>query len=112
MRSGKREIAGGGSIVTEPGDESVEFEYQNLRFRLVFQTVEGKNPEVAGRDDAGTIVFDLTNFDNSIGTHFSTVVAATGDKALHLAIYVFVLGEPSKKVRLINYTLSEEIGAS
>jgi hypothetical protein len=108
MRAGAREIVGSGSIVTQMGDDLVELEYANLKFKLVFESVEGGKPQVVGKDDGGIITFTLTNTDNSLGTQWSSVVAATGEKALHLALYVFTLGESTKKVRLINYTFSEE----
>lgn len=108
MRVGAREIVGSGSVVTQAGDDSVEIEYANLRFRLVFKSVEGANPEVVGTNDAGFAIFTFTNVENSLGMHWSAVVAATDEKTLHLAAYIFTLGDVGKRSRLISYTFSEE----
>jgi hypothetical protein len=108
MRVGSRDIVGSGSIVTQAGDDTVELEHANLRFKFVFESVDGAQPSVLGTDQANVLTFTFTNIESSLGMQWSAVVAATGEKALHLAVYIFTIGEPKKKIRLINYTFSEE----
>jgi hypothetical protein len=107
MRVGGRDIAGSGSIVTNPGDSQVEIEHGNLTFVLNFIKGEG-DPTVAGHVDGQRLKLDLLNFTNALPTGWTSEVGLINGRRLHLAMIIVAVGEGEKVQRSIAYTFSLE----
>lgn len=113
MRVGNRTVVGGGSIVTQQGDDTVELNYGVLALKLVFEKADG-DPSVVTGITGQLLSLRLLNFDNPFGITWASQVGLSPDGArkLHLAIHVQTIGaaDSSKVTRLINYTFSEDGG--
>jgi hypothetical protein len=106
MRVGNREIGLTGSVVAN-GNDPVEVEYANLRFKLVFEAGEKAAVKADGAGEMLTIT--LTSFDNALGVAWSAQVGKVAGKNLFLAVFIHTVGTPGQPTfRLVNYTFTLE----
>lgn len=104
MRVGGRDVVLNGAIVTQPGDDSLDLELSNLRFRIIF--TGGDDNTVVGDAQGSLLTLRVSGFNNSLGTAWSSEVGTLGGKRLYLSLYGFSLGDADKLVRLINFTFT------
>jgi hypothetical protein len=107
MRVGGREVVGSGSLITHEGDSNAELQHGSLSFQLTFATQPGGQPLVEGTAVGKSLKLTLMNFDNPLGTGWSSEVGTVGGKKLFLALYVSTIGDPEKRQRSIMYTFTK-----
>lgn len=105
MRVGAREIVNSGTVVTQYGDDTIEIEIADLRFKFVFSGREG-DPKVEAEGAGNLLTLHFTNFNNSLGIAWSSEVGTLAGKKLFLAIYMLTLGEGDNLKRAVNFTFS------
>ncbi|WP_027556254.1 DUF6864 domain-containing function [Bradyrhizobium sp. Cp5.3] len=110
VKVGDREVVGSGAIVTHPGDKFIEFSYENLNYRIVFDTKPpeaNKGPSIDFEIVDDWLEIRLTNFDNSLGSSWSGEVGNIGpDQKLDLSFSLHTIGYGDNLSRTVSFTFT------
>jgi hypothetical protein len=105
----RRDVIATGSLITAQGDKIIKLAIADLSFEFEFEEKENEEPRVSSEmSGAKGLRVILTNFNNSLGSSWDSVVGTMMGKKLRLSLYVLTTGQPTWR-RSINYTFSLEV---